>query len=381
MVVSGAVLALGYARHAHDKMEKVSETWLRDEEDWAEHTTGSLVKELRALPPGERSYWQGAAAGTRFEDWSRWVGDKVGFGDYEKWVEENANRIDDANTYTRYLITKAYLSKMTDLPQKENEGDQQYNDRFVQFQRDQIAFMRDRTQGSFEHVAPVIYYDAHTHAELTALSRQLKESGQVQTIQIRRSRDGGSDYFVEFDLSAYVDFKGLRDRDENDVSPGEVIKAYQMQQKQVTLLQLNMLKALSDRNPENMKIQENLLRQAFLKEVRHQLATADHRILNTNFEGWDLTGGEQEGETLARYVLSAKLQELIRKRSDHLRTMEKSTVDEFEKSVAELEKWIATEPLELQRIGESGDYNDVEQYEENPNVLTDYHWILSRLVS
>lgn len=372
-----AVIALIATKHAYDQLEAVSETWLSEESDWAKKSPAELRVELKKLAPGEHSYWQGAAGGTRTENWYRWMTSST--EEFNKWEEQVFDTIEDANTGTRYKITRAYVAKMTDLPKSENESDAAYGERFTRFQMDQIAFLGDQSQGSFPLESGDSYRNAHAHAELLALSRAMKAQNASQIIMIERMDERGNPIQKEFDLATYANFTDTRTPNENGILPLYVIHAYQRQRRAMTLLQTAALKEMDDTKNDTKNMQDFTLQHSMLRELKHDIVLFEERVRAADLEGLDWTGKENTSRTIVRYMMNVELRKLLRAESDRLRAMMEPSIEEMEHSIEKLRALVQQPPEALFRLKEQYFHTDFSEFDGKSEVLTDISWITEQL--
>jgi hypothetical protein len=213
--------------------------------------------------------------------------------DYKKWEEEHFNRIEDANEQTRYLITRAYMAKQTMLAQNPGESDRDYEERYARYQGDQIRFIISLSQGSMD-VMTDLYYQAHIHAELMELSRDLQEKNESRIITIPRFNEEGTLIEEQFDLKEYQNLigkHGLTSLNEDGIHALYVIHNYEKQKREGVLMQLNIMQELTKGQPNSRHMIDKSLQHSLLMEVRHDLALFERKSLETNYEGWGWTGG------------------------------------------------------------------------------------------
>ena len=375
-----AFVAIGAGAYSADQINSVSEGWLKDESDWRKHTPGDLMKELQNVAPGQHGYWEGSASGTRAENYAKWL-TSLGTDEYAKWEKENWDRIEGANLNKREMITKSYLSHMTDLPQQQGEFQSEYKKRFAEFQKYQNFYVMEQTENQAGPTLSLVYDNAHTHAELMTLSKQLKESGSSQMITVSLANDEGKLVDHEFDIADYASFKGDTDS-KNGVMRLSVIYEYGQQKKQMTLVQSNILRELSKENP-TLKIQRRLMIQKeILMGARHQLPRTERRILEADY-AW-MPWNEDEGAAVARYALYKRVRAQLDKDTNELLAMEEPSVEKLERAVSNLKAEIqGADPIKLSEEGASKGYaSKIEKlgWDIAP-MVTDHRWIMHQIVS
>jgi hypothetical protein len=338
-----AVIALAGAKYAHGKLEAVSETWLSEEKDWLKKTPSELRSKMSEMGPGEQSYWQGAAGGTRLGDWVNRA--TMTNQQYAKWQEQVGKTIEDANEGTRFSMTRAYLAQTTELHRRENESDASYKERSARFLADEAMFVASMSEGTFGLQMNPVYRNAHTHAEIRALCEELTACGGSQVISIERTDDNGKPYEKEFDIADYGQFKNPTEY-RDGICALDIIHAFQKQQRGITMMQSALLKEMG----ADQSKREALLQRSMLLEVRHELAQCDEKLLTADLRGWEFGGGEAEQRDLVRYAVSKEFRNLLHIESVRLHSKELATPEDMEKSIKKLMFFLQQNPAEFEKL-------------------------------
>ena len=369
-----AIPALIVAGYAHGKIEAVTETWLKNEDDWAKESAGTLRAKMKELGVGKQSYWQNAANGTRFENYTRWLA--MSGEEFDKWEEQGYKTVEDANELTRYKLTKAYLARMTDLPQRKGESQEQYDERFKTFQRDQLTYVRDTTDGAYGTVNTYLYRNAETHATLMTLSRDLKakNASQILTLQIDSDADGKPEE-KEFDLATYADFKNTRET-RDGLNVNMIIAAYEKQERQLALVQSRIIREIGSTDPEALRSQEFVLQNAILKEIRHDLPLFEENLLKADVKGLEITGGEDATRDRIRFAMSTELRTLLRTEAVNLRMKENVSVADIEAAIDRIKSFLQQPMTVFEKLSQKPPYvQGVKTLKDPSQILTDFHWI------
>lgn len=373
-------------KYAHDELEAVSQTWLSEERDWAKKSEGSLLNDLDKLGPGKVTFWQNLAAGnSRIETFHHW--DTMSKAEFAAWQKHALALPEKANEGQRFLATRAYVAKNTDIYPLEGETQEAFRERFTEYQRLQIAYLGKITQGSFDSKYMDSYRNAASHAELITLSRTLKAAGQSQMLDVHGKK---------VDIAHYED---ISKKQQDSIEQSKIIAAYQKQSRAVTLLQLNVFKQMENSKNATTDIQDQLLQTALLQEVRHDINLCEKNIQNADFSGWQMTGYEENTRNIARFVMNNELRILVREQADRLRTMEIASVEDFEKSLQTIRAFLQKNPLSFEanakkylNNGTSGMARDLEEANKSlqeltgnknakagPDIFSDYRYIRSKL--
>ena len=329
-----AVVAFAAGKYMHGKAEEVAETWIMEQRDWEKKKPGELRQKMEELAPGQRTYWQGWAGGTRAENWARWAA--MSSTDFHQWEAGVERNIQDANSASRYKITRAYIARMTDLPPLQGESDSAYTKRFARFQQDQIGYCSDQTQGKFDTPQAAEFRNAHTHAELMEISRSLKALGKHQMIRVVKGDASGDLVEQEFDLARYVDF-GNAQAAIDGVRPLTVINAYREDRQRNLLLQTAAMREALPGDATSMALQDFDLQHFILMEVRHDLSICDRNIRNNEhvsaLPGWEWTGGLDKARNITRFGMSVALRSCIRDEAHRLRAKTDVTTEDLKAAI------------------------------------------------
>lgn len=367
-----AVAALFAAKYSHDRLEEVSETWLSEEKDWLKKTPGELRERMEAMGPGEQSYWQQAAGGTRLGNWVNWA--TMNRQEYAQWQKSVYQRIEDANEGARFDMTRAYLAKMTTLPPKQGESKDAYAERAARFLTDQALFIADASKGEFGLQLNSLYRAAPVHAELKALSAELTATSGSQIIEIP-VMENGAETIKEFDLARYNDFTRFNEF-KDGISPMNVITAYQRQRRGLVMLQSALLKEAASGDPDAGAKRDLLLQRTLLEDVRHELAACDEKLRRADLEGWAWTGGEEASRDRVRSAVSTAFRRLLREESDRLQAKEYATPEDMDASIQRLTAFLQRDPQQLAELA-----NDASETEADASgaALLDRDWLANHL--
>jgi len=337
-----AVIAFAAGKYVYGKAEAVTETWLSEQKDWEKKKPGLLRQKMDELGPGKRDYWQGWAGGTRTENWARWGWSRwseMSRNEFSKWEEGVEKTIQDANSATRYKITRAYAAKMTQLLPGQGESDEDYSQRYLRFQQDQIGFISDATRGMFATSFGNEFQAAHTHAELMALSRALQANHDHKIMQIQMRAADGVMSSKDFDIADYTKFENSRSAIDG-ISPRDVIVTYQDVQRAEMLVNIAAVRELSPEDRMSKAVQDYNLQNSMLSEVRYDLALCDRNLRTyanvDSLPGWEWSNGLNDSRNVARHGLSIELRSIIRDEAHRMMVKQDLTLEDYKESVGKL---------------------------------------------
>lgn len=89
----------------------------------------------------------------------------------------------------------------------------------------------------------------------------------------------------------------------------------------------------------------------FLKDIEHDIASFEAKILSENLDRWEWTGGEEESRNAARQTTAFLIQRTLATEIDLLLRMSTITPDAYELAIKNLRMILNGDPLQYQRDG------------------------------
>ena len=366
LVLLPAVPAFMVAGWYHGKLEEASETWLRNDKDWAKLPEGELMKKLLELKPGEHSFGAKSVYGTQAEwlwrnatTWNR--------DEYQRQEEERCKLVEDANTGARFKICRAYIVQKTKtaILHDPSENPAQSQRRFDQMIIDQMLYLARVTQGAYNITNPEEFVNALKHAELMELSR--KGTHQMVTVTHISAKDepkkfGGEPEKEQFDLADYQDIPSKYDERRGDASSmqrmvlGEHKNVIDREKK---VLQINQAFA----EDEGKGVETLAL--AFLSDIDRYLPFIEAKLLRENFPGM--------ADSYERDLARTMVLESIRGEIDNCATslLENGifTMKEYTQALEKFQSIMQESPLHYYEKG-IRQKPDIEKYRGRSDLLT-----------
>jgi len=292
LVATGPAIVLAapvfYAGSVSRGRSEKRANWKRDSLQWEkEYSSDGLLQGLEDIAPGtELDSDSGGVFATRAEDLfmrATFRGNQAD-KDQQKAVET----VSKANAASRGNIYEAYFKKNLLIPKGTPEKAS------TQIVRDKMSYLSRVTHNGFEKQNTLSLRMADAYAELMQMYRKLEAAGKPTMIS-----------FVDKNQNTkYLDLRTLLIGNGTTEEMRSIVGDYVYRIR--PLQSMVMYNALGE-----TKKAKSTIRQSILLELLHDIHEGERKLMAANFDGWELTGGEQESRNVIRwYMRSLVLKEV-----------------------------------------------------------------------
>lgn len=294
LVATGPAIVLAapvfYAGSVSRGRSEKRANWKRDSLQWEkEYSSDGLLQGLEDIAPGtELDGDAGGAFATKAEDLfmrATFRGNQA-----DKDQREVVETISKVNAASRGNIYEAYFKKNLLIPKGTPEKVS------TQIVRDKMSYLSLVTHNGFEKQNTLSLRMADAYAELMQMYRKLEAAGKPTMIS-----------FVDKNQNTkYLDLRTLLIGNGTTTEMRSIVADYVYRIR--PLQSMVMYNAIGE-----MKNAKSTIRHSILLELLHDIHEGEKKLMAANFDGWELTGGEQESRNVIRWYMRSLILKEVNK--------------------------------------------------------------------